>query len=148
MTDEQLPDAEESTNIDPHLVFLVKLVNDFGIEISMTITVGGLLITGMLSSGQNYFRTFGEEFAAGFPGDSGATFRELYSQMAESKYPLRKAKTENEETDSTHIIYLHMRNSHILLANGTMIPTDGEGTWWRGKLEAVDGFFMHPIRAN
>jgi hypothetical protein len=40
------------------------------------------------------------------------------------------------------IYFIHLRNAHIFAPGQPPIPTSPHGTFWRGRLASVDGYFL------
>ncbi|UVC19231.1 hypothetical protein IHQ72_33200 [Mesorhizobium onobrychidis] len=118
---------------------LVDLVNHTGVSIGITLTVGGVLVSGQLTSGKKYFEEFGKTFAGGFKdGDPEfiAYLEKVYSQYGDIYAP-SKSKGEHKELPS----YVHLKDVHIFSAPGRPIPTE-DGNWWRGRICEVQGFML------
>jgi hypothetical protein len=119
---------------DWFLQFLVNLANKNQFEVDITLTVGGLLISGTLSGVKKYFDELGDFFAGSYDASSSSeniknTFKKIGEQC------LCVAPSEQSETPS----YLHLKNVRFFDAQGKGIPASAGG-WWRGRISEIQGF--------
>jgi hypothetical protein len=127
-------------HVDWFLRELINMVNWGRVSLPVTFSVGGLLITGELVSGQQYFDSFAEDFKIGADIDSeeAETARVRFSEILRRFGTLYPSKhTEGEP-------FLHLRNARII-QTGIAQPS---GVWWRGRLDAVDGFILGTLTAE
>ena len=117
--------------IDDTLQQLVHLANDGGVEMGITLTVGGALISGTLISSQTYFqRVYDSIIEVSKPGENpgvDAVAEVLKSRTPRTGWPIAAQ-------------YIHMRDARIY--NGRSEPLPTNGTNWRGKIASVDGFSL------
>jgi hypothetical protein len=119
---------------DWFLQFLVNLANKNQFELDITLTVGGLLISGTLAGVRQYFDDLGAYFASPFENKQSSeivstTFQKIGDQCA------CVSPSEQTETPS----YIHLKNARFFDAQGKPLGPV-EGTWWRGRLSEVQGF--------
>jgi hypothetical protein len=119
---------------DWFLQFLVNLANKNRFELDITLTVGGILISGRLVGVRQYFDDLSTYFAGSF--DSGKkteeikeTFKKIGDQCA--------CVSSSEQTENPS--YIHLKNVHFYNAQGKLLSDDA-GVWWRGRLSEVQGF--------
>ena len=142
MNERELSRPEEA---DSFLQRLVNMVNKGGMEVSITLQVSGLLVSGMLVSQSKYFEGFSLDFATGL-------------NVKESEKTLLKAFSRSDDTSVKHdplagyagrepnpIIpmpsYIHLKNAKFFNPSGNPIPGN-RGVWWRGRLSKVAGFIL------
>ena len=149
---------DSSERVDWFLQTLVGLANSWNLIIGITLNVGGTLISGDLVSGRGYFEDFAKNFVDGFVAGVKGVDPETVSAMEGSlkkladMYPDRtvekKKEEEEAEEEALHTTdrptYIHLRDARIYHPAGAPIPAN-QGVWWRGRLEAVDGFFLGRI---
>ena len=119
---------------DWFLQFLVNLANKNQMELDMTLTVGGILVSGTLVGVRQYFDDLSEYFAS--PFDSGThsevikdTFKKIGDQCT--------CISPSEQTDNPS--YIHLKNT--IFSDGKERITSGKtGVWWRGRISEVQGF--------
>lgn len=121
---------------DWFLQTLVGMAND-GFGIGLSLNVGGLIISGVLCSGKDYFYSFGEQLGDAYRDspDGAAEFAKSYKALGDDVY------SESEENPSP-ASYIHMKNAQFFSPKGDSIPSNGEGTLWRGKVAEIDGFSL------
>lgn len=126
------------TNIDVDwfLQFLVRTVTGTDMLYSITLNVGGLLVTGELVGGHKYFEGISDALRkAGMDSESS----DMIKNLGEKYIKEREKQQESDSDTMSPPIYIHLRNARIFSPDGGHIPT-GQGVWWRGRLKAVDGF--------
>jgi hypothetical protein len=116
--------------IDWFLKALVAVANKTNWEgLPITLNVNGLIISGYLVSGREFF----ENLFEGQTEDSLPGIKEIIDDL----YPDSAGKDE-EEQDSLPA-YIHLRDARIHHPGQPPIPID-KGVYWRGCLEGVNGF--------
>jgi hypothetical protein len=96
--------------------------------IGITLTVGGLLVTGELISAKTYM----DEFLRG-------TLRDKMRSAIEENDSLKQQIENAPEGED----FIHLRNTKFLLPTGQPpVPGVGNGVLWRGRRSSVDGFFV------
>jgi hypothetical protein len=128
-------------HIDYYLASLVKMANTGGFEVSITLSSGGRLITGTLTSGRRYFQDINEQMVKSVPEAHEGFFRDLFQEMSDG-YPDPEKLDQREEMEKLRPPgYVHLRDARILQDGGPAILCEH----WRGKLIAVVGFFLGHI---
>jgi hypothetical protein len=130
-------------SIDWYLQSLVSIVNSAStegteIEISLTLVVGGSLVSGMLISGKKYFDIFADEFSAAWPGEK-SSIRESFA----SNGKIYEKDDESEGKSKPLPQFIHMRNARVY--NGGSPFPQKQGVLWRGKINAVSGFNLGSV---
>lgn len=129
-----MSEANETTNEtqivtpldkDFTLETLVSIAN-LGLSVSITLNVGGTLVTGLLASGKEYMESTAKLLED--TNKQGEQLSSIYRRYAEDLYS--KDKLEN-----LNIEFIHLKEATIF--QGT---TDFNVNLWRGKINAVDGF--------
>jgi hypothetical protein len=132
---EQSPPPPGET--DWFLQSLVDMSNSSGLEVGITLQVGGFLVSGMLVSGKQYFEGFASDFASAFTDQEAARgVREAFSRHGEM-YKLQG------EADLRHPapVYIHLKQARFFNTSGDPIPRN-RGVFWRGRLSEVSGFIL------
>ena len=133
-----IPSIAESPGYDPLLQLLVKVVEDSDAGVNgmtpfhfdVTISVGGMLISGELVGAKTYFEAV-QTFAEGLGETTGSFFKTLTEPALEAV---------RERDNSTHSPrYIHLVRAAFLLDHAAPIAP---GVPWRGRLSSVDGFFF------
>jgi hypothetical protein len=138
-------DAEESPPVDfdgnPLLASLVRDVNTGDTEdgLSITLTVGGAIISGKLGSRTAYNRACMWHVDQGAKRDS-AGIRAAFRADAEA----------DEASPSAWPSYVHVQDVRFFDATGASVPrgTHWPSVWWRGRIERVDGWTLGELRID
>lgn len=62
--------AFDGQSLDWYLQKLVATVNSSNVQFGITLFVEGIIVSGHLVSGKQYFEAFAQEFSAAYPGDA------------------------------------------------------------------------------
>jgi hypothetical protein len=134
--------------------FLASLVEfaEKGLRLPIILSVGGTTIEGTLISEDEYFERLSELVQAGSPDQTeqaedlrevlrGAPIDAVESAMREIDEGAdpEETRTIREMVSS---LYIHLKDTQILLPYGDVI---GMAAPWRGKLSAVDGFWLEAV---
>lgn len=145
--------SEEQKAVEPELVeamsgdldwFLqgfIDLANK-GLQFPITLISGGMLVSGIMIGGEEYFRLYGEMMRLAFSGeDTQAAMQQWVATFGE-----RYLSSDEEESDresgrpSYPPQFIHMKNAKYFTPGERPIPGSGDGTLWRGRLSQVTGF--------
>lgn len=126
---------------DPLLVRLVRDVNTRDSEegLSVTLTVGGVLVSGKLGSRTAYDR------ACMWHLDQGAE---------RNRAAVRGAFDAEVDADvassAAWHAYVHVQDVRFFDATGASVPRGRHwpSVWWRGRIEAVDGWTLGELRID
>lgn len=119
---------------DFYLQTLINIVNrNPGVNVPITVTVNGILISGWIIGGKEYFETFAKDFSDAFDGAADQKSK-LQSMLAA---PASRYEPEKLDDDAPH--YLHLRDARVL-DGGTAIPE--KGVLWRVRADAVDSMTL------
>ena len=123
----------EGRQVDWLLQWFVRGAGQANLEVGITLSVRGHLVSGLLISAQTYFHLLAEQFAKPF-ADAG-------SSDAESIRALVRGFDESpDKEDDAAAQYIHVRDARVF--TGHQGPVSAEGMLWRGKVAAVDGFSL------
>lgn len=159
MTNGDQHPEDEFHDQDWFLRFLVRLVNLSDTSLSITLTVGGTLVSGELVGGRTYFmgvkRSFLSAMRKGMTPDESVANETLqmfddYFDSVISIYPesFEDREEEHEEAER-EVVFLHMTNVRFFQPGGEPIPTPpGEGVSWRGRISRVDGFSLGSMQVT
>jgi hypothetical protein len=115
------------------LQWFTKFVNNTQLQIGITLTVGGNLISGTLISHQTYFEQLALDFSTPFGGLEGVEPSEVRDMLLAFS-PEPPAEGESE----TAFQFLHLKDAKVF--SNADLPIAASGVLWRGKIAAVDGF--------
>ena len=135
----QVPPLDSFNKPDWFLQLLIDICNKTDFSLSITLNVNGLLVTGNLIGGEKYFNGFANDLKmAGMPAEVTDLFKQfgdIYIKQKEQK----NSKKDDETISPPQ--YIHLENARIFHPGGNLIPTN-HGVWWRGRLDAIDGFIL------
>jgi hypothetical protein len=130
-----------SRPVDCFLQSLVEIVNDESANIPITLCVGGLLISGDMIGGKNYFDEFARQFKDGFrdiSSETASTIEETFNRLGDVYDPIRK---ESQGSAVLQPYLIHLKDAQIYQSGASPAPSE-KGVLWRGRLDAVDGFSL------
>jgi hypothetical protein len=136
---------EQMMDQDWLLEMLVALVDAQSVSVNITLSVGGSLVSGKLVSGKEYFNSFAEQVSSGFKdmGVSEATAKIMREQLAQPGEVFHGESTDPKLKNKPN--YLHLKNARIISGTASYAS---QSTWWRGRLSAVEGFFLGDATPN
>jgi len=131
-----------SRAVDWFLQSLVSIVNNESASIPITLSVGGLLISGDMIGGKVYFNEFARQFKDGFKdisSETAATIEKAFKRLGDVYDSIQKESQGSAPIPKPHLV--HLRDAQIYLSGASPTPSE-KGVLWRGRLEAVDGFSL------
>ncbi|MFM0060631.1 hypothetical protein PQR64_33910 [Paraburkholderia phytofirmans] len=132
-----IPAMVERPKIDFYLQHLVTMANTEGVEMGITVILGGTVVTGQLISGKTYFESFGEMFASAWNADEDGkkAIQDAMSEPAKMYGP--------GQSDAAGPSFIHLKNATVRTPSGAL---PNEGALWRGRLTEVSGFMLGEIK--
>lgn len=116
---------------DWFLQWAVKFFDDMNLSAGLTLTVGGVLISGEAISSKAYFELVAEELSTPFEKFSEQAAVSMKDLLLSFRDP------EADELSPLAAQYVHLKNAKFFAGpNATL----NHGTLWRGKISAVEGF--------
>jgi hypothetical protein len=124
---------------DEVLVHLIRIVEETGVGIGITLFVNGLTISGNMMSSKKYFdeisNHFNEDnFAPDDPNFEGNTI----PYLQQFRQFMHQSGISREEQDNPK--YIHLEKVTIIYSSDS--SHDYGATVWRGKLSSIDGFVI------
>ena len=139
--DEQEKSSQDGTEkdhgkIDYTLQAFSYLANVYGIGFPITLNIGGLVISGMIISRDEYMKGLTSSIREGI-----SKWQDKPKELLESKIlePMTQHKAVGGYTVKK-TKYIHLKNSRVFNTGGKPIPARGDGFLWRGRISSVDGF--------
>lgn len=120
--------------------------SEVGVRPMVTLTVGGLLVTGELIDGETYFSEMSEAVAEELP--SGPVASTLEALLAE--FAAKVATPGSDSSAAGEPLHVHIRGARVFDPSGAALPAVG-GASWRVRLTAVDAVSLNlatPARAR
>lgn len=118
---------------DELLEFLVTLAEDKGFGFPITVSAGGVTVTGSLIGTKRYYELQTEASLLGQNEDVQADVRATFQGMA-GRFESRPALPYE---------YLHLANARYLNGGALFPLSDADPFLWRCKCVAVDGFCLN-----
>lgn len=123
------------TKSDRLLQALVSVPERTSLEIGITLSVGGMLITGFIISQKSYFDTIIEGV------NKTNAEEEMKSLLGDFLEQLREPIIESTADESVFPRFIHLRDVKIYPSEGRGMPTFGH-TLWRGDIQNISGFSL------
>jgi len=151
--DPELTPSEREYDLE-HRDWALQMIVGFcdlsSVEIPITLNVGGAYVSGYITRSDSFFDgVISELETANYQGPSPADVKELMKTVFTSLRDLVTAEVDEEGARKRRPRqyrgrYIHLRAARFFSASGVQNPFPAlpKGTWWRGKIDAVDGFFI------
>jgi hypothetical protein len=130
-------DAPDLPKTDFFLQTLVEAVNESGLEVGLTLTVKGAVISGITVSMKRFFEENAAMIRSAGKGTLSEESSESLAQGFESLLELVAERDANEPNFKAPPAFVHLRDACYLLDPHTL---SSPAVWWRGRLSEVDGF--------
>lgn len=136
---------DQKEGVDWFLAWIIDLA-ERGIELGVTLSVEGLLISGNLIGGRKYFEALGDSIRKANFGAAVEADSEFQTNMANNFAGWKEIYPKSEDIGSDHVpnpSFIHLEHAQIVLGNTPV--TSNVGALWRGKLSSVSGFTLGTI---
>jgi hypothetical protein len=126
-------DQDESEIIrDGLLTGFVDMANAGKVGFGLTVWTGGAIVSGTLVGITDYFDGVASDFDRA-QGEGAEALANAFRTVAAGM----RQEVESAERESPTLI--HLKHAKTYSPGGRPIPTH-RGVWWRGRLDAVDGW--------
>jgi hypothetical protein len=140
-----MPDSEVKPEKEPTDYLLEDFVANAnrGSGIGITLDLGGMLLTGTLIGGKEYFQALGNSIASAIEArdsEAAKAIRESYTKLGDDAQR-RYAEYDAALADGGNphpLEFFHLRSARVL-GFGGLTPSE-PGFLWRGRLSHVSGF--------
>jgi hypothetical protein len=141
---EELADAIRQAQSDWWLALLVRFANETAFSFPITLSVSGMLVSGVLVGGKEYFEGIAETISKGVPDEEDrASLRDLfgapatiYDESSDDNPPAEDDKPEPPPPG-----FIHLKDARLWSPDRSPLSRQ-RGIWWRGRIAAIDGFFF------
>jgi len=155
----------EHASQDWFLNQLVEWANLFGVEMGITLNAGGMLVSGQMISGRNYFIELATEFRGdmeegsmvhtlgGFIEDNKQVYENYDLTTKKDNEASEGRQDEASEDDEGNNLsppppmYIHLRNAKIFAPGQNPIPGNS-GVLWRGRISEINGFSIGSLSVD
>ncbi|MCC4603233.1 gas vesicle protein [Xanthomonas campestris pv. badrii] len=136
--------AFDGQSVDWYLQKLVGIANTSNTQFGITLFVEGVIVSGQLVSGKQYFEAFAQEFSAAFPGSDE---EKEDVRLAFASHASIYDTEDDAQQGSTPPQFIHLIESRCFSPGGQPLPSN-RGVLWRGKVNAVSGFTLGSLSAD
>lgn len=132
--------ALHGRNVDYFLIDIVHFVEKGKAELSITLNLGGGMVSGIMIDRKKYFKQISNTLSDAFEGseENRQILKKFFGQRGENDLP--------EGPPAVMYSYIQLKNAKFWKAGGT-IPS-GDGMLWRGKINSVSGFALGQIEKS
>jgi hypothetical protein len=131
---------------DWFLADLIRVFAQSGVEFPLTLSVGGAMISGRLVSGKRYFEGVAEVMSSGRTNNEEV--RKLLVRMLEQNVRIyERPEDAPEGWVPPEPGFIHLMDARVFTPGRQPLP-ENQGVLWRGKLNAIDGFWFGELRAG
>jgi hypothetical protein len=123
--------------IDWFLQELVGFANKWGVQTGLTLQIGGILVSGLVINGQQYFEEFATSYGSGFANDP--EIGTGLAQLISTNVRVYQKPAANSELPPPN--YIHLRQARFYVPGQRPIP-HGSAVLWRGRISEVAGFTL------
>jgi hypothetical protein len=129
-------ESEQIGTDDAVILMFLNLVDENGIEIPITLSVSGAVISGTLINASTYYAEITE--SSKLPNTTISKI--MYKNFSDLKEAYAKQKQEeaDKEAKENSLTFIHLKDVKYLSAG--VQPTSSSSNWWRGRISSIDGF--------
>jgi hypothetical protein len=120
----------------------------------ITLSVGGLVVSGLLISGKKYFEEMANELRQSpGPADQAGVRQSLSDYYGNFGTLIYKQSEDEEQADTQGAtmkrlpVFIHLSGAKFFHNSGQPMPSN-RGLRWRGRISAVDGFSLGEFSAS
>jgi len=134
--------------VDPMLQAFVDVMNGAGVQLGVSVLVGGTWLSGTLIPPRMFTEELGE-YVLEAAGDGAQSIQTFFKTIGRSWFPSESeleirgtggAKTEKEgDAADLRPFHLHLRNARVVTAVG---PVPDEGGYVRVRMDQVEGWLI------
>jgi len=125
---------------------LITVFAQNGMEMDITLNIGGTLVSGTLISGKTYFNEMADGFVKA-PGLSTETVQVMDKYWRGWADIYDKPEDAGEDWEPGPASYVHLRNTRCFNGGDSPIPVN-RGPLWRGRLSSIDGFWLGSLSSD
>lgn len=120
--------------VDADLIFLVEIANKFGAWTGVTLFTKGIVITGLIISGKEYYEKVADSF--GPKDENKVSVGDYFRNVSDSLY------TNGDGADETEFPtnFMHLKDVKVSAGSGGLTPYNN--AFLRVKIEEIDGHII------
>ena len=137
-------ESEQIGTDDAVILMFLNLAEENGIEIPITLSVSGAVISGTLINASTYYAEITE--SSKLPNTTISKI--MYKNFNDLKEAYAKQKQEKQEkadkeAEENVLTFIHLKDVKYL---GTGVqPPSSSSNWWRGRISSIDGFSFNSL---
>lgn len=124
----------------------IETIINSGVEMGITLIVGGTIVSGTLIDGRKFFIELGDALTADSKS-AGDSYETLGTGWKEFAALYDKPENAPEDWSPPSAGFIHLRDARYHAPGQNPLPTH-KGVLWRGKLSSVDGFNIGSLSAG
>lgn len=133
--------GDDRDPVDSVLEILVGFANDTGTSMSLTVHVGGGIVTGLLVGYAEWLRLVSEKIRVDTPTAAG-----VLDPLVTAEHEHQEQRgAQREDAPFVAPRHLHLRDAHFIDGGNEDPPLDRIGFLWRGRLSEVSGWTLSGI---
>jgi hypothetical protein len=117
----------------------VRLANTSGVEMTLTLTSAGLVVTGLLVSQRKWMDLLVANAGRADSSPGAVEFIEAIRTGMEEVMEASDVKDEDQDGPPQRYRYVHLAEAQIWLGN---TPAPDRGTLWRGRIDLISGWAL------
>ncbi|MFS0880171.1 gas vesicle accessory protein GvpU [Metabacillus niabensis] len=129
-------EPEQMSTDDAVILMFLQLVEEDGVEVKVSLSVNGAIISGTLIGATAYYEGI-TEASKKLPDTTMSKIISKKFNDLKDAYAKQKDEEAKEEAEQFSPTYIHLKDAKYI--NGAH-EVSHNGTWWRGKIASVDGF--------
>ncbi|MFD2213329.1 gas vesicle accessory protein GvpU [Metabacillus endolithicus] len=136
---------QEQTGTDDAIILMfLDLVEQDGVEVDVTLSVNGTVVSGTLIGATAYYEGITEASKNFQDSTMSKIISKKFHDLKEEYAKQKQEESDQESKDnSTPFTFIHLKDAKYLNTNSQ--ETLNRGTWWRGRISAVDGFSFNSL---
>jgi len=134
-------DVERVTNVDLKPDWFIQNVVHMathGVEMGVTLTLGGCIVSGTLISGKKYFDAMKDQILESVEDEPTRDMMLGFIEANSSHYDKDPSDCEPKSNG-----YIHIKDAKLIDSSGSSVPDTG--MLWRGKISQVVGITIGSI---
>ena len=148
---DNMPNLISNTS-DIFLQYLVFGADQMKLEFPITISTGGLIISGSLISGDEYYSLLGQQIHESPYLEEGMAqslqnvmnkFGKIYIDLREkqkNQVDSEEIDEDNQDDDQPRTCFYHLKNTRFYAPSGETMKLGSGYKIWRGNLDHIDGY--------
>ncbi|WP_299089042.1 gas vesicle accessory protein GvpU [uncultured Metabacillus sp.] len=127
---------EQQTGTDDAIILMfLDLVEEDGIEVEVTLSVQGAIISGTLIGASAYYEGVTEASKHLQDSTMSKIISKKFGDLKEAYAKQKQEEAEKEQKGSLKT-FIHLKHAKYH-SKPTQLPN---GSWWRGRISSIDGF--------